>query len=164
MTIKKFHHLDETEQFEAVWDHGVLLGDHREDPFRYILYQIDSFYVELRYHQEHNILTDLRAFADTEELEPYLEQIKLHQEVGYPSATIKELRDKALQLLPPETITQIMEQERDGLVILNYSVGLHLRNHMNLWHTVVKDDQGRRVHPDDVTLCIIEEIWELNNQ
>jgi hypothetical protein len=164
MTLKQFNHMDETEQGEAVWDHGVLLGNFREDPFRYILYQIDSFYVELRYHQDHNVLTGIRAFDDTNELEPYMEQIKLHQEMGYPTATVKELRDKALQLLPTETIQQIIDQERDGLVILNYSVGLHLRNHMNLWHAVINDEQGKRLYPDDVTLRIIEEIWELNNQ
>jgi hypothetical protein len=30
MPIKHFHRLDETEQGEAVWDHGVLLSDHFE--------------------------------------------------------------------------------------------------------------------------------------
>jgi hypothetical protein len=164
MTIKQYARLDETEQMEAVWDHGVLLSDHYENPFRYTLYQIDSFYVELRYHQDHNVLTGMRAFDDTDELEPYLEQIKLFQESGPPIATVTELRDQALKLLPPDTINQIMANKKEDLIILNYSVGLYLRNNIHLWHTVVKDDQGILIHPDDVTLKIIEEIWTLNNQ
>ena len=161
MKLKDFFQLDETEKGEAVWEHGTLLGDYKEAPFRFILYQVAGFYVELRYHMEHNVLRGMRAFDNTEDLVPYLEQIQLQKPLGALRATIAELRTKALELLPPETINGIMDQKQDGLVTLNYSIGLYLRNHLNLWHTQVYDQQGGKLHPDDATLEIIKEIWEL---
>jgi hypothetical protein len=161
MTLKKFYTLDETEKWEAVWN-GELVADYKEQSFRYVLYQLDAFYVELRYHMEHNVLTGLRAFDDMQELEPYLKQIELHQTFGKPKATLQELRDCALQMLPSETIKEIQNQNKDQLVLLNYSLGLYLRNHLDLWHTTVYDDKGQEVHPDDLTLTIIREILNLN--
>jgi hypothetical protein len=62
-------------------------------------------------------LTGLRAFDETEELEPYLDLIKRFAESGPLTASASELRDRALKLLPHEIINQIMAQEERNLVI-----------------------------------------------
>ena len=76
MTLYEFKTLSDFEQAEVVWN-GSLLA-HREDGyFRILLYQVDSFYVEVYYRKERNILSHFRPFAATRELDPYLEQIDL---------------------------------------------------------------------------------------
>lgn len=73
MTLYQFNHLDEMEQAEILWDKGQMIADRRDDVYRYVLYQIDAFYVELKYHMEFNVLHGLRTFASTDKpLEPYL--------------------------------------------------------------------------------------------
>lgn len=44
--------MDEMEQAEAIWD-AVLLGDREDEEHKILLYQIDSFYVEVFYHKEY---------------------------------------------------------------------------------------------------------------
>jgi hypothetical protein len=48
MTLYQFNALNEIEQAEAVWD-GVFVGDREDEEHRILLYQIDSFYVEVYY-------------------------------------------------------------------------------------------------------------------
>jgi hypothetical protein len=61
------------EQHEAIWEHGVMIGDRIEGEHRIILYQIFSFYVELFYHMEYNVLRRLRSFSSTECLDAYIQ-------------------------------------------------------------------------------------------
>ncbi|MGN6615110.1 MAG: hypothetical protein ACTHKC_08710 [Candidatus Nitrosocosmicus sp.] len=76
MTLYQFNALNETNQAEAIWN-GMFLT-HREDRmFRILLYQIDSFYVEVYYQKQKNFLSHFRAFTTTRLLEPYLDQIDL---------------------------------------------------------------------------------------
>jgi hypothetical protein len=76
VTLYDFRSLSDFEQAEAVWN-GTLLA-HREDGFfRTLLYQVDSFYVEVYYHKEANVLLQFRSFTTTSLLDPYLGQIDL---------------------------------------------------------------------------------------
>lgn len=77
MTLYEFNSLDETEQHEAVWNHGVMVGDRIEGEHKIILYQLFSFYVELFYHVEHNVIRKLRSFSDTLLLDGYINQFSL---------------------------------------------------------------------------------------
>ena len=76
MTLYQFIALDEQEQAEAVWD-AVFIADRQDEEHRILLYQIDSFYVEVYYHKEYNVIRRLRPFASTEQLHPYLYKIDL---------------------------------------------------------------------------------------
>jgi hypothetical protein len=76
MTLYQFNALDEMEQAEAVWD-GVFVADREDDQHRILLYQIDSFYVEAYYNNEHNVLVKFRSFSSINQLDPYLEKIDL---------------------------------------------------------------------------------------
>jgi hypothetical protein len=69
------------EQQEAIWD-GVLVADREDEEHKILLYQIDSFYVEVYYHKEYNVIRKYRSFASTEQLEPYLRKIDLAKKLN----------------------------------------------------------------------------------
>jgi hypothetical protein len=77
MTLYQFNALNEMQQAEAIWEYGVLLDSRIEGEYKHILYQIDSFYVELHYHMEHNTLKGARVFANPDHLQPYLEKMTI---------------------------------------------------------------------------------------
>lgn len=77
MTVYEFLAFDEMEQAEAVWS-GTLLATRTEGKHQVLLYAIDSFYVEVFYHPEYNVIRKLRPFRETSLLEPYLDQIDLN--------------------------------------------------------------------------------------
>ena len=81
MTLEEFYDLDEMEQRETVWENGEFLDDRMDEDgvHRVALYQIFSFYVELFYHIEYNVLSKLIAFSDTEMLDVYLRQFSLEE-------------------------------------------------------------------------------------
>jgi len=76
MTLYEFNLLDEMEQAEAVWE-GVHIGEREDEEHKILLYQIDSFYVEVFYHKEYNVIRRFRSFASMEQLEPYLGKMDL---------------------------------------------------------------------------------------
>ena len=78
MTLYQFNALADFEKAEAVWE-GTLVG-HREDGFYHVvLYQIDSFYVEVYYHKTANVILRFRSFSTTTYLDPYLHQINISE-------------------------------------------------------------------------------------
>ena len=81
MTLEEFYDLDEMEQRETVWENGEFLDDRMDEDgvHRVALYQIFSFYVELFYNIEYNVLSKLIAFSDTEMLDVYLQQFSLDE-------------------------------------------------------------------------------------
>lgn len=78
MTLYQFNDLDELEQHEAVWNNGVMVGDRIDGVHRIVLYQLFSFYVELYYHMEFNVLRRLRSFSSTDCLDAYINQFNLN--------------------------------------------------------------------------------------
>jgi len=76
MTLDEFNTLDEMEQAEAVWD-GVFVADREDEEHKILLYQIDSFYVEVFYHKQHNVLKKFSAFSSINQLDIYLDKIDL---------------------------------------------------------------------------------------
>ena len=78
MTLYQFNALDESEQAEAVWS-SVQIGDRRDDVYSFLLYQIDSFYVEVYYHREYNLIRKFRGFSNPDQLLPYLNQINIDE-------------------------------------------------------------------------------------
>ena len=72
MTLYGFNKLDELENHEAIWDSGVHIGEKIDGEYKVILYQVFSFYVELFYHIEYNVLRKLKTFSNTTLLDDYL--------------------------------------------------------------------------------------------
>jgi hypothetical protein len=67
-----FTALPTEQQLDILYYQGEILANRYEDEFIYLLYSLDSFYVELRHDAYNNKLLDVSAFRDTERLEVYL--------------------------------------------------------------------------------------------
>ena len=77
MTFYQFRSLSEMEQIEAVWSKSALVADRKGKTGDYLLHQIDSFYVEIKYVKRTRIVRRIKPFNDTELLDPYLEHIDI---------------------------------------------------------------------------------------
>ncbi len=77
MTRYHFNILDENEKARLVRTKGVLIGERNEAFHTIRLYQIDAFYVELYHHNHFNVITKMVSFSQTDQLQPYLEEIRL---------------------------------------------------------------------------------------
>jgi len=69
--------MTENEQALTVWEHGAFIANREDAEHNYVLYQMDSFYIEVWYHKECNLIKLFRSFASTNQLEPYLVNIKI---------------------------------------------------------------------------------------
>jgi hypothetical protein len=67
ITLYQFILLNDIEQAETLWEHGVMISERKEGDIRYILYQIDKFYIEVQYHTEQNVVMKLLPIENTDE-------------------------------------------------------------------------------------------------
>ena len=77
MTIREFELLNEENRYISWLAKAVEVASYENDGCYYILYQMDSFYVELWTSQLLPGNACLIAFSAGERLEPYLEQIDI---------------------------------------------------------------------------------------
>jgi hypothetical protein len=70
-----FQLLPEQDQIEILYQFGVYIGKLKEEFSIVLLYQLESFYVEVYYRKYRSCVKYLHCFDSTELLEPYLEQI-----------------------------------------------------------------------------------------
>lgn len=77
MTLDEFTHLSEASQARTLLEHGIFLTDRLYKNFSIILYQLDSFYVEVYHNLRYDIMQGMRCFEDDEALQPYLEAIDI---------------------------------------------------------------------------------------
>ncbi len=81
MTLYDFIAMDEMEQAEAVWS-GVHIGDREDEKHKILLYQIngdESFYVEVFYNKEFNVIWKFNPFKSMEYLNVYSDQIDIEK-------------------------------------------------------------------------------------
>jgi len=83
MTIYEFHLITHTEKVELLYKHGVYIGKQKEANQIKVLYQLDSFYVEIFYKKYRRLIHYLRYFTNTESLNPYLSQIDVEEIMRY---------------------------------------------------------------------------------
>ena len=62
MTLYEFNALDDMEQAQAVWN-AVHIGERWEEEHNILLYQVDSFYVEVYHHKEYNVIRRMRSLS-----------------------------------------------------------------------------------------------------
>ena len=74
MTLYDFTAMNEEQQAEILWEHGVYLMVRQEHEHKFALYQLDAFYVEVWYHGDDNEIKKMRSFSSTDALAPYLEE------------------------------------------------------------------------------------------
>ena len=72
LTLYQFKQLKESDQYVAVWNEGTLLDARFDNHLRFLLYKIDSFYVEIKYNGATNALEGLKSFVNIRPLIPYL--------------------------------------------------------------------------------------------
>jgi hypothetical protein len=77
MTFLQFKSLSPYKQFEILTKKGVMIADRIGTAYKYLLYQIDSFYVELKYNLFETKIEAIKCFFDTKDLDPYLGDISL---------------------------------------------------------------------------------------
>jgi len=70
-----FQLLPEQHQIEILYHSGVYIGKRKERFSIIILYQLESFYVEVVYRKYRSHIKHLHCFESTELLDPYLAQI-----------------------------------------------------------------------------------------
>jgi hypothetical protein len=70
--------LNEMEQAEVVWA-STNIGERRDKEHTILLYQVDSFYVEVFYHRKNNVISRTRSFSNPDQLEPYMVHINILQ-------------------------------------------------------------------------------------
>jgi len=70
MNFPDFYSLNQSDQFQVVSQKGVLIGDRVQADKKFVLYRVDSFFVELIYRIPENILTGLRSFLTVNKAEP----------------------------------------------------------------------------------------------
>ncbi len=77
MTLYEFNLLSENQQTEVVWNEGDFVTDRQENGYSILLYQLYSFYVEIKYFTKANDFLVYRSFSNIDQLEPYLEEIDI---------------------------------------------------------------------------------------
>jgi hypothetical protein len=75
MTFLQFNQLSRFDKFAAILEHGVNIGDRRSKYANVILYQVFSFYIEVYYDPSQNEIVQLKSFAGTDLLDPYIKSI-----------------------------------------------------------------------------------------
>lgn len=83
MTMYEFRILTDQEQLDIVYGKGVYIGKRKARDLVSVLYQVDSFYVELFYKKYRYFISHTRCSASIVIAEPYLDQIDLAELVNY---------------------------------------------------------------------------------
>lgn len=81
MDIYQFILMDKDDKTTAIWD-GDCISIRSEPGYRCLLFNLGTFFVEVRFDVLENTITRFVPFKTTELLEPYLDQIYI-SEVQY---------------------------------------------------------------------------------
>jgi hypothetical protein len=77
MKLYEFSRLREEEQYNVVWDIGILVDQYFKEGVVINLYAINEFFVEVYYDCDNNKILYKKHFKQGELLDKYLNKIKL---------------------------------------------------------------------------------------
>jgi hypothetical protein len=77
VAFEKFSKLSMEEKAWYLWNGGSFLMAYESDQFRFNLFRINNYYVELIYNLQTNDIEKIRAFFTDTLLTPYLQRIDL---------------------------------------------------------------------------------------
>jgi hypothetical protein len=78
MTAQRFNALNILEQARFLWEHGIPVGELHEKHFACSLYQVDNFYVEVRFNNQNLLLYKIFGFThNCPALDQYIKSIDL---------------------------------------------------------------------------------------
>lgn len=63
MTAQRFNALSVVEQARFLWDNGIPVGELYDRQFASALYQVDNFYVEVKFNKQNLILYRICGFT-----------------------------------------------------------------------------------------------------
>jgi hypothetical protein len=69
--------LPSDEQAQYIWDKGTYLLSRQLGRYNISLYHVDSFYAEIWYNKEDNVIYAITPFRDITRLDPYLKDMVL---------------------------------------------------------------------------------------
>ena len=82
MTLVEFQLLPTKDQVSILYKQGVYIGKRKQGHLTILLYQIESFYVEVIYRMYRRYIAKIKCSDSTVVLDPYLEQIDVEHLVG----------------------------------------------------------------------------------
>ena len=77
MLLHEFKYQEKKKKSKLLIENGIYLASRYIPGYQLLLFAVDSFYVEVHYDTEHELLSYFKAFSGVDELEPYLEAIDL---------------------------------------------------------------------------------------
>lgn len=75
MTLTQFNKLSMEAQQNALLTKGVFIDERKDPPLRMMLYDMESFYVEVFFLSRFNKVAWFNAFRSTKKLDPYLQNV-----------------------------------------------------------------------------------------
>ena len=75
--IYEFVRFNDNERADCLWDNGQFVTFYKKGSFKYALYLLSNFYVEVTYDVQTNKIVDIKPFKTTKKLSPYLDAIEL---------------------------------------------------------------------------------------
>lgn len=82
MTIFDFKLLSQREQLDLLYEQGVYVGKRKQGDTTVILYQLESFYVEIFYSKYRCFILAVSCFSSMHRLDPYLSQVDVEHLVN----------------------------------------------------------------------------------
>ncbi|WP_423149723.1 hypothetical protein [Rubrolithibacter danxiaensis] len=76
MTLYEFISLNTADKANAVWN-GTFIGNREDTAFKYQLYCIDEFFVEVKYDAEENKIVGFKPFKSRKLIDVYLNNISI---------------------------------------------------------------------------------------
>ena len=77
MTLYEFIALDKNSKANTLWQQGKYLAMRDEGGFRFALYELEDFFVQVTYDRVANKIVKLTPFKAMGLLEPYWESVEL---------------------------------------------------------------------------------------
>lgn len=77
MTYNDFQLLSDNERADCLWDRGKPVASLDRENARFVLYQLDGFYVEAEYKTDFMEIVMLRPFETNAVPEVYLDQVNI---------------------------------------------------------------------------------------
>jgi hypothetical protein len=77
MTLQHFNKLSQHKKHRNLLVNGVWLADRQTEESTILLFQMDSFYVEICFSKDGDEITQSNCFDSVDFLDPYLEEIDL---------------------------------------------------------------------------------------
>jgi murein L,D-transpeptidase YafK len=81
MTIQQFRATSQYVQKSMIKLHGTFLLKRKTAETYAYLFQVDGFYAEVFFNEHNGNILEIKAFDNTDELEPYLDEVDISEVV-----------------------------------------------------------------------------------